>query len=229
MLYSRRDGAERARHRPRQWRAVRRGDDAGATQRSADGRGGRRRTTGAISRWSPANGQVTLYVDGAVYATLDAALPALARPALIGGDVAGRRRRLPPRRRATASAARPLATAARCGRCRAAPAADASAAAPARCRTAPAATVGFVGDIDELQIAKVARPAGFVKFAAIGQGPEHGKLVSFSVDEETASWFSRLFRGHPEIGDARRLGRHRHPGDHGGDQLDRDDRQARPI
>ncbi|TRL37405.1 DUF2341 domain-containing protein [Methylosinus sporium] len=53
-----------------------------------------------------------------------------------------------------------------------------------------AAAPGFVGDIDELQIAKSARPAGFVKFAAIGQGPDPSKLISFSVDEETASWLS---------------------------------------
>jgi biopolymer transport protein ExbB len=49
---------------------------------------------------------------------------------------------------------------------------------------------GFVGDIDELQLAKSARPAGFIKFAAIGQGPDPSKLISFSVDEETASWLS---------------------------------------
>lgn len=52
---------------------------------------------------------------------------------------------------------------------------------------------GFVGDIDELQIAKVARPAGFIKFAAIGQGTEPAKLVAFSVDEETGSWLSGYF------------------------------------
>ena len=47
-------------------------------------------------------------------------------------------------------------------------------AAPA---SAPvAAMAGFAGDIDELQIAKIARPAGFIKLAAIGQGPEQAKL-----------------------------------------------------
>ncbi|OKO68001.1 biopolymer transporter ExbB, partial [Bradyrhizobium sp. NAS80.1] len=63
-----------------------------------------------------------------------------------------------------------------------------AAAAPAA-----AALAGFVGDIDELQLAKVARSAGFIKFAAIGQGPDQAKLVSFSVDEETASWLSGYF------------------------------------
>jgi biopolymer transport protein ExbB len=69
-------------------------------------------------------------------------------------------------------------------------AAPESAAPPS---AAPAGASGFVGDIDELQIAKVARSAGFIKVAAIGQGPEHAKLVTFSVDEETAGWFSGYF------------------------------------
>ena len=67
------------------------------------------------------------------------------------------------------------------------PAPDAAAAAPA------AAMAGFVGDIDELQIAKIARPAGFIKLSAIGQGPDQAKLVAFSVDEETGSWLSGYF------------------------------------
>jgi biopolymer transport protein ExbB len=66
-----------------------------------------------------------------------------------------------------------------------APSADASAGAKA--------SANFIGDIDELQIAKIARPAGYIKVAAVGQGPEHAKLTTFSVDEETASWFSGYF------------------------------------
>jgi biopolymer transport protein ExbB len=58
--------------------------------------------------------------------------------------------------------------------------------------SAPVAT-GFAGELDELQISKVARPAGFLKIAAIGQGPEQKNLISFSVDEETASWLSGYF------------------------------------
>jgi biopolymer transport protein ExbB len=84
---------------------------------------------------------ITLYVDGAVYAKLDAALPALQSAAALGGEGAS--------------------------------------GAP-----------GFVGDIDELQMAKAARAAGFVKFAAISQGSDPSKLVSFSVDEEAAGWSS---------------------------------------
>ncbi len=51
----------------------------------------------------------------------------------------------------------------------------------------------LTGDIDELQIAKVARPLGYIKLAAIGQGPDQAKLITFSVDEETASWLSGYF------------------------------------
>ncbi|WP_159729626.1 DUF2341 domain-containing protein [Methylosinus sp. Ce-a6] len=94
-----------------------------------------------------AGGRVVLYVDGAPYSTLDAALPGLKSAATIGGE-------------ASADGA------------------------------APGGFAGFVGDLDELQISNVARPPGFIKFAAIGQGPDHTKLVSFSVDEETASWLS---------------------------------------
>src|SRR5262249_1126948 len=71
------------------------------------------------------------------------------------------------------------------------PSPDASATpAPA---PAAAAMAGFVGDIDELEISKVARPAGFIKFAAIDQGTDPSKLVAFSIDEETASWLSGYF------------------------------------
>jgi biopolymer transport protein ExbB len=47
--------------------------------------------------------------------------------------------------------------------------------------------------MDELQIAKVARPAGFIRFAAVGQGPDPTKLIAFSIDEESASWLSGYF------------------------------------
>jgi biopolymer transport protein ExbB len=92
---------------------------------------------------------------------------------------------------ATAAPATPGAAPA--GETPATPSAALSAGDAASATPAGAAAVGFVGDIDELQIAKVARPAGFIKVAAIGQGPEQAKLISFSVDEETASWFSGYF------------------------------------
>jgi biopolymer transport protein ExbB len=65
---------------------------------------------------------------------------------------------------------------------------------PAADATAPPAPAGgFVGDVDELVIAKVARSAGTLKFAAVDQGTNPGKLVTYSDDEETSSWFTGYF------------------------------------
>lgn len=139
------------------------------------------------------SGQVTLYLDGAPYASLAATLPALNAIALVGGDTAA----------SGAAAAAPAAApfAATQTPAPSVPAAD-GAAAPDAAAPAPeaapvsapaAAMTGFVGDIDELQVAKIARSAGFIKFAAIGQGPEQAKLVAFSQDEETGSWLSGYF------------------------------------
>ncbi|TCU76716.1 outer membrane transport energization protein ExbB [Bradyrhizobium sp. R2.2-H] len=113
--------------------------------------------------------QITLYVDGNQAAPLAAGLPTMTGPAQLGR---------------AASAVAPPADAA-------APAADA--AAPAAVPDGAAA--GFVGDIDEFQIAKVARPPGFIKLGAIGQGPDQAKLIAFSVDEENAGWFSGGYFG----------------------------------
>jgi len=137
------------------------------------------------------NGQVTLYVDGAPSATMAAGLPALNTIALIGSDTAT----------STVAPVTPPSAAAQPDPS-AAPAADgtvapapADAAAPAEVPAAApvAAYPGFVGDLDELHIDKVARPAGFLKFLAVNQGPEPSKLLTLSVDEETASWFSGHF------------------------------------
>jgi biopolymer transport protein ExbB len=137
------------------------------------------------------NGQVALYLDGNAYASLAVTLPPLNTIALLGGDTAAGA----PPVAATPSATTPTpAVSAADGS--AAPAPDAATPAPEAAAPAPvpvAAMSGFVGDIDELQIAKVARPVGFIKVAATGQGPEQAKLVSFSVDEETASWLSGYF------------------------------------
>lgn len=126
-------------------------------------------------------GQVVLYLDGAPYASLAATLPSLAANAMVGGDAA------PASPMAVPAAAQP--SSATDGD--AAP--DASAPAPEAAPAAAAAMAGFVGDIDELQIAKTARSPGFIKFVATGQGPNQAKLVTFSVDEETASWLSGYF------------------------------------
>ena len=134
------------------------------------------------------NGKVTLYLDGNVYATLDASVPALNTLAFVGGDTATST--VSPVAAPAASSPAPSAD----GQ---APAADGS-AAPAASDAAPAAAAptsmaSFIGDIDELEISKVARPAGFIRLAAIGQGLDQAKLISFSVDEETASWLSGYF------------------------------------
>ncbi len=112
---------------------------------------------------------ITLYVDGAAYGTLAAPLPALNGIAYLGGDAST----------GTAPAAA------------AAPAAPDAAATPPAAPTA-AATTGFIGEIDELEISNIARPAGFIKFAAIGQGnnPLAGRLLSYGQEQKPASWFS---------------------------------------
>lgn len=130
------------------------------------------------------NGQVTLSLDGNPYASVAASLPALNTAALVGGDTSA------PSAVPTPAPAQPTDGGT------VAPGSDAT-AAPGPDATAAAASIpamaGFIGDIDELQIAKVAMPAGFIKFAAIGQGPDQAKLISFSIDEETASWLSGYF------------------------------------
>lgn len=138
-------------------------------------------------------GQVTLYLDGNPYSTLAAALPALNAIATIGGDTSAAAPDAPatPSAAPDAAAAAPATTTPPPDTTTPADAATPTAAPAAVPEAAPAAAAaGFVGDIDELEIAKVARPAGFIKFAAIGQGTDPSKLISFSVDEETASWLS---------------------------------------
>ncbi|UPU00977.1 DUF2341 domain-containing protein [Bradyrhizobium barranii subsp. apii] len=143
----------------------------GNTQRAAGG------TAIAAGTWhqvafTAKGAQIILYVDGNQVATLAAALPTMTGVAQLG-------------RAATAAA--PAADAA-------APAADAAqATAPAAAPSGSAA--GFAGDVDELAIAKVARLAGFIKLSAVGQGPDQAKLISFSVDEENAGWFSGGYFG----------------------------------
>jgi biopolymer transport protein ExbB len=167
--------------------------NAGATQRSAPA------APVAADGWHhvavvAGSGQVTLYLDGAVYAALNAALPALNTVALIGGD-ASSSAAAAPTPSATTQPDAPAAAADGGATPSPAPAATPNGAASSDAAAAPAAAVmaGFAGDIDEVQISKVARPAGFIKFAAIDQGTDPGKLIAFSVDEETASWLSGYF------------------------------------
>jgi biopolymer transport protein ExbB len=138
-------------------------------------------------------GLVTLYLDGASYATLNATLPALNSTALLGGDSAPPAASLPPADTSSASSASPPGADAQAAAGGAqAPAGDAQIPASAQAPAGPAYT-GFAGDLDELEIAKVARSAGYIKAAAEEQGADHAKFVTYSVDEETASWFSGYF------------------------------------
>ncbi|WP_113959419.1 MotA/TolQ/ExbB proton channel family protein [Roseimicrobium gellanilyticum] len=84
------------------------------------------------------NTQVTLYLDGASYATLSVELPAFNGPCVIGKDPG-----------------------------------------------ASGGVAGFVGELDEMAISKVARSAGFVKFAAMSQagGEKTAKLLTEGADE----------------------------------------------
>jgi biopolymer transport protein ExbB len=161
--------------------------NAGSTQRGGDGAPitpGTWRHLAVVAK----NGQIAVYVDGNPFSTLAANLPTMTGTAQVGGVAAT----------AAAAAAPGAAPATETSPAAAPTAGPAAGTAPAADAAAPAAptaaaAVGFVGDIDELQIAKTARPAGFIKLAAIGQGPEQAKLISFSVDEETASWLSGYF------------------------------------
>jgi biopolymer transport protein ExbB len=63
---------------------------------------------------------------------------------------------------------------------------------------ASAGDVGFNGEMDELEISKVARPAGFIKLAAIGQGGDDrtAKLLVLGADEQQTNWLSFLSTGY---------------------------------
>ncbi len=155
--------------------------NAGSTQRSGDGvpiAPGTWRHLALVAKGS----QITLYVDGNPFSTLAAALPTMTGASQLGRSAAE------PAAAAAPDSAAAATTPATSGDTPAAASGDAASAPPAA-----AAAVGFAGDVDELQIAKTARPTGFIKLAAIGQGPEQAKLISFSVDEEASSWATGHF------------------------------------
>jgi biopolymer transport protein ExbB len=101
--------------------------------------------------------ELALFVDGAQVAALSAPMPALAGPLLVGA----------PSAEAVPAAAPP-------GKGKGSPPASAPVA-------------GFQGDLDELELAKVDRPAGWVRFAALSQGSDPGKLVAAGREEESGS------------------------------------------
>ena len=56
--------------------------------------------------------------------------------------------------------------------------------------------IGFAGELDELNIAKVARSAGYIKFAAFSQGGEKAaKLLTFGPEEAPTNWMSWMKSG----------------------------------
>jgi biopolymer transport protein ExbB len=60
-----------------------------------------------------------------------------------------------------------------------------------------ASGAGFTGEIDELQISKVARPAAAIKLAAFGQGRDGaGKFITLGEDEKETSWLSAFKTGY---------------------------------
>ncbi len=169
----------------------------------------------AMNSWhhlamAAANGTITLYLDGTPYATLSAQLPALNSTASLGGGVISNATPAAPSVEgqapagspadaaapSTDGATQPAGEAATAEQQAAGATPDAAAAQPAPA-PAPAAVVvtsaGFAGDLDELSISKIARPAGFIKAETISQGPDQAKFITFSVDEETASWLSGYF------------------------------------
>ncbi len=52
--------------------------------------------------------------------------------------------------------------------------------------------VGFVGEIDELQLAKVARSQAFITAAFATQGPD-GQILAYGADEENSTWSTGYF------------------------------------
>ena len=129
-----------------------------------------------------ASGQITVFVDGKPGATLAATLPALTGVATLGGDIAP----AVPAAPAAPAAAAPTVP-------KKAGAASAKGAPPAATPTAaPTAAPGFVGELDELEIAKSARSPGFVAATFATQGPD-AAAISFGQDEENASWTGGYF------------------------------------
>lgn len=133
--------------------------------------------------------QTRLYLDGAAAGSVPAGLAAMTTAAILGGEPPAEAPPSPETISPQAPADAPPVDAP--------PAEAAPAEAPPAELLAPlpasAPAVNFVGELDELTIAGTARPAGFIKAAAVGQGADNGKFLSFSVDEEAATWLTGYF------------------------------------
>ncbi len=109
---------------------------------------------------------LALYVDGAPAAKLSAPLPAFNTAAQIGGY-------------GEPAAAGPAELTKTPGK-------------PA-VKALPTPLPGFKGELDELQISKLERPAGFIRAAAIAQGTDAGRFLVAGQEEENASWSGGYF------------------------------------
>jgi biopolymer transport protein ExbB len=75
-----------------------------------------------------------------------------------------------------------------------APSAQPAAPAKKGAKSEPAVPIdGFKGELDELQIAKVERPAGFIKAAAIAQGADSGRMIIAGAEEQSGSFGTGYF------------------------------------
>ncbi|HZW88292.1 MAG TPA: DUF2341 domain-containing protein [Myxococcaceae bacterium] len=59
--------------------------------------------------------------------------------------------------------------------------------------TPPKPLPGLKGELDELEIAKVERPVGWIRAAAISQGSDPGKFLVAGQDEEAGGWSTGYF------------------------------------
>ena len=121
-----------------------------------------------------ASDHIAVYLDGKPVTTLSATLPALAATASIGADTAAP---------AAAAPATPIP---------AAPAKPGAAPPPAPIVQAAPTSAAFVGELDELELAKIARSPGFIAAAFASQGPD-APMMTFGEDEENASWSGGYF------------------------------------
>ena len=70
---------------------------------------------------------------------------------------------------------------------------DSPVPAPAPGTTPPRPLPGLKGELDELEIAKVERPVGWIRAAAISQGSDPGKFLVAGQDEEAGGWSTGYF------------------------------------
>ena len=106
---------------------------------------------------------ISLYVDGVRAAGLDVPLPTLSGNAFLGGVAAK-----PPE---------PSAAPAKQSVKKGAPSEPSAPAIPF-----------FKGELDELQISKIERPLGFIRLAAIGQGPNSDKLIVPGQEDQSGGF-----------------------------------------